>query len=187
VRNGLPEPADEKYARLTGAQGLSEYNAKRLTNVKNLSVIFDGTLKYYDKPKEAANWIITELLAAAKNAGKSADDVRIDEKKFAKVIELTETRAVSRAAGRRMLEEALVNDADPVQYAEENNLFIAEDEGALLRAVKEILEEQRQSAEDYRNGNQKAFGFLVGQTIKKLGGKADPRAVNKILAEELKK
>jgi len=187
VRNSLPEPADLKYARLTGETGLSEYNAKIITNVKNLSGIFDETLKYYDKPRDAANWIITELLAAARNAGNSADDIKIDAQKFAKIIEMVETRVIGRAAGRQILEETLTNGADPEKYAIEHNLLIAGDGDAVLGAVKAVIDEQRKSAEDYRNGNQKAFGFLVGQVMKRLGGKADPRDVNQILAEELRK
>ena len=76
-------------------------------------------------------------------------------------------------------------NVDPEQYVEEKGLKIAGDEGALRKTVEEVIAGNPQSVEDYRNGKEKAIGFLVGQTMKAMKGKADPGAVNQMLRELL--
>ena len=76
-------------------------------------------------------------------------------------------------------------DVDPEQYVEEKGLKTVNDEGALRDTIAKVIEENPQSVEDYRNGKEKAIGFLVGQTMKAMKGKANPGMVNKILKELL--
>ena len=77
-------------------------------------------------------------------------------------------------------------DIDPDQYVEEKGLKMVNDEGALKKAVEEVIAANPQSVADYKGGKEKAIGFLVGQTMKAEGGKADPNLVRELLAESLK-
>ncbi|HZJ57522.1 MAG TPA: Asp-tRNA(Asn)/Glu-tRNA(Gln) amidotransferase subunit GatB, partial [Clostridia bacterium] len=116
VRDNLPETAQAKFIRLTEELDLSEYDSEIITRSKNLSDIFDETLKHFENPKEVANWVIVELLAIAKGDNKNEDDVRIDCRKFAKLIELVENKTINRNVGKQVLSLVLEDDIDPVQY-----------------------------------------------------------------------
>ena len=185
VRAGLPETADSKFIRLTQELGLSEYDTRIITGSKNLSVIFDETMKYYDKPKEAANWIIVELLSIAKGDNKGEDDVKIDCLKFAKLIELVDKKTINRGVGKKLLLLILKENIDPLKYIEENQLGMISDTGTIDKIIKEVLSEQKKAVDEYKSGNQKAFRSLVGQVMKKLGGKADPQIVNNMLIDNI--
>ena len=185
IRDSLPETSYDKFARMTEQLGLSEYDSAIITGSKNLSDIFDGTLEHFAKPKEAVNWIIGELLAMAKGENKGEDDIEIDCKKFAKLIELVDSKTINRNVGKKILSLILSDDIDPVAYVEQNKLGMVGDSDTINNAIREVLAEQAKSVAQYKNGDQKVFGFLVGQTMKKLGGKADPQTVNKLLSDSL--
>ena len=185
VRSHLPETAHDKYKRLTQDLGLSEYDSKIITGSKKLSDIFDVTTKYFNKPKEAANWIIVELLAIAKGNNKGEDDIQIDCQKFAKLMELVDNKTINRTVGKKILALVLEENIDPKIYIEENKLGMVSDHSVIGTAIQSVLTENAQSIEDYKNGNKKILGFLVGQIMKKLGGKADPHIVNSLLMEAM--
>lgn len=86
---------------------------------------------------------------------------------------------------KEVFEQIFAEDIDPDKYVEEHGLKTVNDEGALRDTIAKVIEENPQSVEDYRNGKEKAIGFLVGQTMKAMKGKANPGMVNKILKELL--
>ena len=185
IRSSLPEPAHIKYERMISGYGLPEYDSKLITGSRNLTRIFDETLAHFEKPKELSNWIIGELLAAAKSAGVGDDDIVIDCAKFAKVIKLVDDGTINRATGKKLFVKVFEENVDPEAYVAENALGMVSDSGLLESAIREVLSENGKSVKDYRDGKQKAFGFLVGQVMKKTAGKADPHAVNDMLIRML--
>jgi len=185
VRADLPESASDKFDRLTRELGLSEYDGRIITGSKNLSDIFDKTVKYFQKPKEAANWIIVDLLSIAGGDNKGEDDISIDCRKFAKLMELVDKKAINRNVGKKLLVMIWKEGIDPEEYAAENKLGMVSDAGVIVTAIQEVIADNAKSVNDYKNGNQKAFGFLIGQTMKRLGGKADPQIVSTLLTEKL--
>jgi aspartyl-tRNA(Asn)/glutamyl-tRNA(Gln) amidotransferase subunit B len=182
VRKNLPEPAHEKYARLTGELGLSQYDTGIIISSKTLCDIFDGTMAHFPNPKEVANWIITELLSVAKSENKGADDVAIDCKKFAKLMELVECKTINRGVAKKLLQKILEENIDPEEYVKEQGLGMVSDTGVIEKAIEEALAENPKSVEEYKAGNQKVTGFLMGKVMQKLAGKADPQIVSKLLA-----
>ncbi len=92
---------------------------------------------------------------------------------------------VNRNVAKTVFEEIFLNDVDPERYVEEKGLKVVSDEGALRAAVEAVLEANPQSVADYRNGKEKAMGFLVGQTMRAMKGKADPALVNRLVRELL--
>ena len=186
VRSSLPEPAHEKFKRMTQELGLPELDSRIITGSLNLTKIFDGTLSHLCKPKDVANWIMGDLLSIAKASGTADDDIIIDCAKFAKVIRLVDDKTVNRNVGKKLLIKVLEEDVDPEEYIEENALGMVSDEGLLDAAIREVLAENEKTVNEYRGGKEKAFGFLVGQVMKKTAGKADPRSVNEMLAKALK-
>ena len=178
VRRGLPEPAHEKFGRMTGELGLSEYDSGIITGSKNLSDLFDKTLERFRSPKEIVNWIIVELLSIAKGDNKGEDDIQIDHSKFAKLIELVDNKTINRNTGKKLLVKVFKEGIDPAAYVEENKLGMVSDADAIDQAVRAVLSDNEKSAGEYRNGNEKALGFLMGQAMREMGGKADPKVVN---------
>ena len=185
VRKTLPEMAHEKFLRMTGELGLPEYDSRLITDSKNLSDIFDGAMEHFKEPKEIANWILGELLSTAKGAGKGEDDISIDCKKFAALMELVHGKTIGRNVGKKLLSLVLSEGIDPAEYVRENGLGMVSDTGLIEAAVREVLAGNEKSVAEYKAGSVKVTGFLVGQIMKKLGGKADPQIVNKLLAEQL--
>ena len=185
VRAEMPDTAQFKFELMTALLGLPEYDSKLITGSRNLSRIFDETFGYFDKPKEVSNWIIGDLLGVSKASGTSEDDIAIDCEKFAKLIKLVDDKTISRATGKKLLVKVLEEGIDPEEYANEHALGMVDDAGLLESAIREVLAENEKSVNDYRNGKEKAFGFLVGQVMRKTAGKADPGAVNEILKKEL--
>ena len=181
VRQSLPEPAHEKFARMTIELGLPEYDSKLISGNQNLSRIFDDTLKNFKKAKDVSNWILGELLAITKDANISDDDIIIDAGKFATVIKLVDEGKINRTVGKKVLTVVVSDNIDPEAYIAENSLAMVSDTGLLESAIKEVLSENEKSVAEYRAGSQKVFGFLVGQVMKKTAGKADPKSVNELL------
>ena len=187
VRRNLPEPAQDKFIRMTQELALPEDDCGIITGSKNLADIFDGVMEYFSKPKEVVNWIIMELLSIAKGDNKGEDDIKIDCGKFAKIMELVDRKTINRTVAKKVLMLVLKENVDPARYVEENKLGMVSDTSQIDKAIQEVLSEQAESASEYRSGNKKAFNFLVGQVMKKLAGKADPGMVNTLLTEYLEK
>ena len=185
VRAALPETAHDKYARLTQKLGLTEFDSKVITGSKRLSEIFDTVTEQIGKPRDVANWIVVELLAIAKGNNKGEDDIVINCSKFAKLIELVSNKVVNRAVGKNILTLVLEQGIDPEVYVKENKLEMVGDENVVSEAVGFVISENEKQVADYKNGNDKIFGYFVGQTMKRLGGKADPQLVNRLLKEKL--
>jgi aspartyl-tRNA(Asn)/glutamyl-tRNA(Gln) amidotransferase subunit B len=185
IRTAMPETAYVKFERMVSQLGLPEYDSRLITGNRNLSRIFEETLKHVAKPKEVANWIIGELLAAAKASGTSDDDIAIDCVKLAKIIVLVDNNTINRATAKKLFLRVLDEDVDPEAYVAENELGMVADADVLEAAVREVLAENEKAVKDYRGGNKKSFGFFVGQVMKKTAGKADPRSVNEMLTRAL--
>jgi len=185
IQDALPEPAHEKFERMTKKLGLPEHDSKIISSSQNLSRIFDETIKKFDKPKDVSNWIIGELLAISKDANLSVDDIRIDVIKFIAVLKMVDEGKINRSVGKKVLTEVFENNIDPEAYVTEHSLAMVNDTKQLESAIREVLKENEKSVTEYKNGNQKVFGFLVGQIMKKTAGKADPRSVNELLKKEI--
>ena len=181
IRASLPEPAHEKFERMTKQLGLPVHDSKIISGNQNLARIFDGTLIHFNKPKDVSNWMIGELLAIAKDADINDDDIDIDVVKFAKVAQVVDESKINRTVGKRVLIKIFEEDVDPEAYIAEHSLAMVNDTGLLESAIKEVLAENEKSVKEYLDGSQKVFGFLVGQVMKKTAGKADPKSVNELL------
>ena len=104
---------------------------------------------------------------------------------LASLIKLVDDKAINSSVAKTVFEKMFAEDIDPEKYVEENGLKTVNDEGALRKTIGDVIAANPQSVEDYHNGKEKAIGFLVGQTMKAMHGKADPGMVNKILKELL--
>ncbi len=185
VKTKQPELRTEKLARYQSEFGLPEYDAQIITGHKKMADLFEETTALCGKPKKVSNWIMVETMRLLKECEMDADDLSFSPKHFARLIELADEGAITNTVAKEVFEQIFKEDIDPDIYIEEKGLKIVNDEGALKTAVMQVLEENPQSVEDYHNGKEKAIGFLVGQTMKKMKGKANPGLVNQLLKELL--
>ena len=114
-----------------------------------------------------------------------ADRMQFTPAHLAALIGLMERNVINRNVAKTVFEEIFLNDVDPERYVKEKGLTVVSDEGALRVAVETVLKANPQSVTDYRNGKEKAMGFLVGQTMRAMKGKADPALVNRLVRELL--
>ena len=137
------------------------------------------------RPKEASNWLMVEAMRLMKEQEMEPEDMGFSPSHLAALIRMVENNIINRTVAKTVFEEIFRHNADPEVYVEENGLKVVKDEGALRDTVKAVMAANPQSVEDYRNGREKAMGFLVGQTMKAMKGKADPSMVNQLVRELL--
>lgn len=185
IRQQQPELRTEKMERYKKEYALSDYDAGIITSSKRLADLFEETARLSRKPKKAANWIMGETLRLLKEQDMEAEEISFDAANLARLIELTEEGVINGSVAKEVFEVMFRENMDPAEYVEEHGLKTVSDQGALRSAIEQVVAENPQSVADYRGGKKKAMGFLVGQTMKAMGGKADPGAVNRILLEIL--
>ena len=185
IKDRQPELQTEKMARYKEEYDIPEYDAKIITGHKKLADIFEATTALCKKPKKVSNWLMVETMRLLKENDMEPEDIKFSPKNLAALINLTEAGTINSSVAKEVFEEIFKNDIDPDQYVEEKGLKAVNDEGALRATIEQVIKDNPQSVEDYRNGKEKAIGFLVGQTMKAMKGKANPGMVNKILKELL--
>lgn len=187
IRDRQPQLQPEKMRRYQEEFQLPEYDAGILTSSKHLADMFEETTALCGKPKEVSNWLMVEAMRLLKDHDQDVEDMVFSPGNLAKLIGLVDRGVVNRTVAKSVFEEIFARDVDPEAYVEEKGLKMVSDEGALRTAIEGVLEANPQSVADYRNGKERAMGFLVGQTMRAMKGKADPAMVNKIVKELLTK
>ncbi|MDE7113339.1 MAG: Asp-tRNA(Asn)/Glu-tRNA(Gln) amidotransferase subunit GatB, partial [Acetatifactor sp.] len=185
IRAKQPEFREEKRIRYRETFDIPDYDIEIITDSKHMADIFEATVALGAQPKKVSNWLMVETLRILKERGLDPEDIAFSPEHFAALIDLTEQKVINSTVAKEVFEVLFDEDIDPVAYVEEKGLRTVNDEGALRKTVEQVLAENPQSVEDYHNGKEKAIGFLVGQTMKAMRGKADPAAVNKLLKELL--
>ena len=185
IRDSQPEFREEKMARYKTEFDIPEYDIGIITDSKHLADLFEETVAICGQPKKVSNWLMGETLRLLKEKGMDPEEICFSPENLAKLIGLVDSKAVNSTVAKEVFEVMFAEDMDPEKYVEEKGLKTVNDEGALRKAVEEVIRANPQSVADYRGGKEKAIGFLVGQTMKAMRGKADPGTVNKVLRELL--
>ena len=185
VKARQPEMRDEKLIRYQDEFGLPKYDAEILTGDKSFADLFEAAAAICGKPKKVSNWIMTETIRLLKENEMDPDQIRFSPEHLAKLVDLADAGSVTNTVAKEVFEKVFKEDIDPEAYVKEKGLLTVNDEGALRETVVKVVAENPQSVEDYHNGKEKAIGFLVGQTMKAMKGKANPALVNQILKELL--
>lgn len=187
VRAQIPELPDARKKRYVEELGLPVYDANVLTLTKEISDFFDATVKAGADAKQASNWIMGELSAYLNSEQKSLEEISLTPEGLAGMIKLIENGTISSKIAKTVFKELVENGGHPEAIVKAKGLVQISDEGALKKIIVEILDANPQSVGDYKNGKDKAIGFLVGQVMKQTKGQANPGVVNKVLIEEIKK
>ena len=183
VKAAQPELRTEKLARYESEYGLPQYDAEILTGSKHLADVFEQTVAICGKPKEVSNWLMTEAMRLLKEQEQEPEDMKFSPKNLAKLISLVEKNVINRTVAKDVFEAVFKEDVDPEGYVEEHGLKVVNDTDALTKTIEELLEKNPQSVADFKAGKEKAMGFIVGQTMRAMKGKADPAVVNPLVRE----
>lgn len=185
IRSRQPEFREEKMQRYKSEYDIPDYDIEIITGSKHMADLFEETVALGAQPKKVSNWLMVETLRLLKEKEMDPEDIRFSPGHLASLIALVEGRTINSTVAKEVFEAMFEEDVDPEKYVEEKGLKTVNDEGELRRVVEEVIAANPQSVADYRGGKERALGFLVGQTMKAMKGKADPASVNSLLKELL--
>ena len=185
IRLRQPEFRTEKMKRYRACYGIPDKDIGLITGSRHMADLFEAAVELGGQPKKVSNWLIGETLRLLREKELDAEDIRFSPENLVKLIALTEKKEINSTVAKEVFETMFEEDIDPEKYVEEQGMKMVSDKEALQRTVEEVMGANPGSVQDYRNGKERAIGFLVGQTMKAMKGKADPVQVNAILKKLL--
>lgn len=187
VKASLPEMPASRRQRYIQELGLPEYDAMVLTLSKEMSDFFEATLENGADAKQASNWLMGEVSAYLNSEKLELAQTNLTPENLAGMIRLIADGTISSKIAKKVFRELITNGGDAQDVVEKNGWVQLSDPSKLLPIINEILDNNQQSVDDFKNGKDRAVGFLVGQIMKATKGQANPGVVNKLLQEELAK
>ncbi len=186
VRARLPELPDARRKRLVDALALPAYDARVLTETRELADYFEAVVGAGAAPKAASNWVMGELLRSMKGEAPSPAELKWPPRYLAELIAMVDAGAISGSTAKSVLTEGLESGKAPAEIVEEKGLTQISDESALEAEVDAVIAANPGEVEKYRAGKEALLGFFVGQVMKRTGGKANPKRLNEIVRAKLK-
>lgn len=187
VRKTIPELPDARQRRYQEELGLPAYDAHVLTLTKEMSDMFEQTVALGADPKLASNYLMVDVNAYLNKVQQELKETALTAEGLAGMIKLITDGTISSKIAKKVFAELIEHGGDAAQIVKEKGLVQVSDSGQLLAWVNEALDNNPKSIEDYKNGRDRAIGFLVGQIMKASKGQANPQMINKMLLEEIAK
>jgi len=184
IRSTLPELPREKKERFIREYNIPEYDANILTETRPLADYFEECIKSFAQPKTISNWIMGDVLRHVTDTRQVADFAATPQH-LGEMLKLIDNGTISGKIAKTVFEEMVATGRMPQSIVAEKGLVQVSDEGALEKAIQEVLNAHADQVEQYRQGKEKVFGFLVGQVMKTTKGKANPQVVNELLKKML--
>lgn len=185
IRESMPELPEQKKQRYREELGLPEYDTEILTGNMAFVTLFEETVKLCDSPKDVANWIMGEVMKLLNDTGTLPEDMTLAPEKLAVVIQMVKSGKINRGTGKTVLEKVFTDGVDPESYVQENNLAQITDLGAIRPVLEEVIAANEKSVSEYKAGKTQAMGYIMGQAMRALKGKAPAQEVQKMLHELL--
>ena len=186
IKDTLPELPEAKKARYISEYGLSEYDANMICSDKNYAKLFDTTVEITKNPKDSAHWIMGDLMKLMNDSQTLPENVAFRAESLGETINLLNNNKISRDSAKKVLKAVFENDVIPADYVKENNMEMVSDTGAIKAIVEEIVANNPKAVAEYKEGKEKSFNFLIGQSMRALKGKAPASEVTKLLKDILK-
>ncbi|RLQ87751.1 Asp-tRNA(Asn)/Glu-tRNA(Gln) amidotransferase subunit GatB [Notoacmeibacter ruber] len=183
LASDLPELPDDKKARLMADAGLSAYDASILVSEKAIADYYEALAKGRDG-KQAANWVINDLLGALNKAGQSIEETPVSPDQLGQILDLIKEGTISGKIAKDLFEIVFAEGGEPKQIVEERGMKQVTDTGAIESEVDKVIAANPEKAEQAKEKPSLA-GWFVGQVMKATGGKANPQAVNQLVRQKL--
>lgn len=185
IKSTMPELPEEKRERYLNELGLPEYDTGIITGDIALVKFFESTLEKCDSPKDVANWIMGEVMKLLNDSATLTENNPLKPEALAAVINMVKSNKINRGTGKKVLEKVFTDGVDPEKYVEENNLAQVTDLSALRPIIEQVIAENEKSVSEYKAGKTQAMGYIMGQAMRALKGKAPAQEVQKIIKEIL--
>ncbi|MBC7795278.1 MAG: Asp-tRNA(Asn)/Glu-tRNA(Gln) amidotransferase subunit GatB [Pyrinomonadaceae bacterium] len=186
VKAEMAELPDVRRDRFIAQYDLSFADASQLLQTRDLADFYEQTAKLSENPRLAANWIRGEVLREIESSNQSIADLKVTPEKLSELIKAVDSGTINNNQGKEVLAEMFQTGQTALEVIKEKGLEQVSDTGEIEKIINEIITNNPKQVEQYRGGNEKLFGFFVGQTMKASNGKANPKIVNDILKEKLK-
>jgi aspartyl-tRNA(Asn)/glutamyl-tRNA(Gln) amidotransferase subunit B len=185
IRASLPELPDEKRERFVGDFGLPEYDADLLTSEKPVAEWFEEVVAAGAQPKAASNWMMGDLMRLLNEENRPIEECAISPGQLASMIRLIDAGTISGKIAKTVFAEMYRTGGDPETIVREKGLVQISDESEIEKAVDAVIAGNPNEVGRYKGGEEKLLGFFVGQVMKKMKGKANPRMLNELLRKKL--
>ena len=185
IRASLPELPEAKKRRYMEQLGLPEYDTGILTGSVHLMRLFERTCALCGDPKEAANWVMGEVLRLLQATQTLPEDMAFAPDSLGRVIALVQKNVINRGTAKKVFAEVFTNDVDPEQYVKDNHLALVTDDSAIRSQIEQVLSANEKSVAEYKGGKAQAMQYLIGQSMRALKGQAPAQEVAKVLKELL--
>lgn len=186
IQENLEELPQDRIERFMKEYGLNEYDAQVLVLDRAQADFFEEVCKYTKQTKKAANWVMGDVMAYLNKNNLHFEEVPCTPEHLASLINSVESQEISGKQAKVVFEEVM-QGKNPKQVIEERGMKQVSDDSSILALVTSVLDANPQSIEDFKNGKDRAVGFLVGQVMKASRGQANPKRTNELIQEELKK
>jgi aspartyl-tRNA(Asn)/glutamyl-tRNA(Gln) amidotransferase subunit B len=186
----LPELPAERRDRFVLSYALPRYDADILTQERSLADYFEETCAFLEQKnsdgyKSASNWIMTDVLRVVNDKQLTINEFTVRPARLASMVNLITGGLISGKIAKEVFAEMIHSDDDPKTIVERKGLMQVSDSSLIEKTIDDIIEKNSGQLEKYRNGKKQIFGFFVGETMKAMGGKANPKIVNDILRKKL--
>jgi aspartyl-tRNA(Asn)/glutamyl-tRNA(Gln) amidotransferase subunit B len=185
IRGSLPELPDARRVRVAEQYGLSDYDARVLTATRPLADFFEEAVRLHGDAKSVANWISRDVLAALKERDSEIEECALEPEALAGLLRLVDAGRVTARSARDLVPELVRDGGDPEAWVRERGLEAVSDAGELDALADAALAENPKAVASFHEGDGKALNFLMGQVMRKTGGKADARLVRGLLEQKL--
>lgn len=187
IRKAIPKLAGERKEIYINEYNLSDYDATNLVKEREISDYFEETLKEEVDPKMASNWITSVILGHLNKNDISIKQIFVTPVMLSELIKMVDSGKISSKQAKEVLYKALMDEKEPSKIVEEEGMQQIGDEDSIKKIVLEVLEEQPNAIEQYKNGRTNIVDFLVGQVMKKTRGQANPAMTRTMMIEEIEK
>ena len=187
IKNNLPEMPESRKSRYMTELGLSEKDSNSIVVSKYLSDFFEKSGEICNNYKAVCNWLNSDIARILNEQELEPEQIPFKEEDLAELVTLIDKGTISSSIAKKVLDEMFEEPRKPSKIIEEKGWIQISDEAQIKEVVKNILEKNEQSVLDYKAGKDRALGFLVGQAMKETKGKANPKMLNEMFLDELKK
>ena len=185
IGRSLPEGFVAKRARYQKEWGLSEYDARVLTEEPATARFFEAVVAAGLPPKAAANWIQGEILAWLAETKRDLEQLKIKPADLTELVKMEDSGELSHQAAKKVLHEMLEKGVTARAAAEALDLLQIRDAGALATTIDDVLKQETKIVGDYRGGKETALNALVGRVMRATKGKGDPNLIKELLLKKL--
>ncbi|KIS03552.1 Asp-tRNA(Asn)/Glu-tRNA(Gln) amidotransferase subunit GatB [Paucilactobacillus wasatchensis] len=184
IKADMPEMPSNRRDRYVNELGLKEYDAMVLTQTKEMSDFFEAAVAQGADAKMTANYLMGDVNAYLNDNQVDLQDTKLTPANLAGMVKLIDDGTISTKMAKKVF-KAITNGEEPSSYVKEHGLVQLSDPAQLQPIIDEVLANNEQSIEDFKNGKDRAVGYLVGQIMKQTHGQANPQVVNQLLMKSL--